>query len=94
MDLPVLINVTEEGSQAARLVFSTAKELETKGHFNDERLLDISHLELEKATVLDDVPIMIVRFVCQHVHCVRDAKVCVLLIEFQCSLNFFVAIRI
>jgi hypothetical protein len=60
--------------QAARAVFASMKEREVKKETYDERILDISHVDMSQATVVEDTPMLLLSFMCQHVHCIRNAK--------------------
>jgi import inner membrane translocase subunit TIM44 len=71
-DKELLDSVTEE--QAQRVVFASLKERETLGHYWDRRILDISHVDVQNVTMVNEEPLIILSFVCQHVNCVRNAK--------------------
>ena len=60
--------------QAANLVFASLKEREKQGVTWDNRILDIDHVDFQNATVVNDVPSIVVTFVCQQVECHRDKE--------------------
>lgn len=48
------------------------KAQQTQGQFTDPTLLDTSDVELVEIKMLDDHPVIVVRFNCQQINCTRD----------------------
>jgi len=69
-DMPLLRAVTE--ANATRYIFASYKERESQGHYWDSRVLHINHVMYHEATVFEETPLIVISFVCQHVHCIRD----------------------
>ena len=40
----------------------------------DHRILDISHVELQNAVMMKDLPVLLVAFMVQQINCVRKIK--------------------
>jgi import inner membrane translocase subunit TIM44 len=60
--------------QALRLCSAQMKEREAAGITLDDRILDVANVDISQAKVINDVPIVIVTFSCQHVNCAKNKK--------------------
>ena len=59
---------------AATLMRASFHERLAQGEEWDSRILDISNVELQKAIMLKDMPVLLVAFMVQQVNCVRKVK--------------------
>ena len=71
-DQRLLAQCTE--GPAATLMRSSFLERLNGGEEWDHRILDISHVELQNAVMMKDLPVLLVAFMVQQINCVRKVK--------------------
>ena len=59
---------------AANAIWRSLRERDAKGERYDDTLLDISHVELSKAVMVKDTPVVELTFMVQQINCVRRVK--------------------
>lgn len=70
--LDVLHSACEE--TAADAMTAVMKERAARGVTLDDTILDIQHVDLNEAIVMDGKPLLKVSFVVQQIHCIKDKK--------------------
>ena len=68
-----LLTCVTEG-QATHLCSQTIQSRISLGHYYDDRILDIDHLDMNGIKYIDHEPLIEVSFVTQQVHCIKNAK--------------------
>ena len=56
---------------AANAIWRSLRERDAKGERYDDTILDISHVELRKAVMVKDTPVVELTFMVQQINCVR-----------------------
>ena len=59
---------------AANAIWRSLRERDAKGERYDDTILDISHVELRKAVMVKDTPVVELTFMVQQINCVRRVK--------------------
>ena len=59
---------------AANAIWRSLRERDAKGERYDDTILDISHVELRKAVMVKDTPVVELTFMVQQINCVRRTK--------------------
>ena len=59
---------------AANAIWRSLRERDAKGERYDDTILDISHVELRKAVMVKDTPVVELTFMVQQINCVRRLK--------------------
>jgi len=71
-DKTLLYNCVED--QAEMKINQSLRLRENQKEVWDDRILDVSHIEVAEARMINDVPHLHVTFVVQQVNCIRDAR--------------------